>query len=120
MSKYINKVSNDEFIRILNKNNYTTKMNKYDISEIIKNKFLISHDINPITIMQGFAFEGINGELAYLDGNYAVAIETLGLINYIPTIKKVKQVNGHLGYSMDGIPISLRDVFKWLDNYQTK
>ena len=112
--------SDQEFKRLIRKAGYNHRMSKYRISEKIKNEFLLNQGINPTHIFQGFAFEGINGELADLNSNYAIAIETLGLINYIPTINKVKSVNGHIGYDMDGKPITLRETFKWLDIYHNK
>lgn len=115
-SRYNNQLfSDEEIIKLLNKLNLNKTMTKYEAAEQIKNDFLISIGINPYNIMQGFAFEGINGELAELNSNYAISLEILGLINYIPTINKIKTLNGHIGYSNDGKPITLRQLFNWLE-----
>jgi len=109
-----------EYIRLINKLGFNEIMSKYNISEIIKNNFLKSQGFDTNYIYQGFAFEGIYGELAEINSNYGIAIETLGLINYIPILNKVKKMKGHIGYTEDGIPVSLREMFKWLDVYQQK
>jgi len=108
-------VCNQEMIRLLNVLGIDEKMHKYDVAEHIKNLFLQNMGIDPYNIYQGFAFEGIRGELAELNTNYGIALEVLGLMNYIPTINKIKDARGHVGYSMDGIPVSLRDAFRWLE-----
>lgn len=109
-----------EYKRILNNAGFDEHMSKYRIAEEIKDAFLKSQRINPYTISQGFSFEGIQGELAESNSNYAVAIDTLGLINYIPSMEKAQQTKGHIGYDMDGRPVSLRETFKWLDDYQQR
>lgn len=109
-----------EYKRILRNAGFDARMSKYRISEIIKNEFLKSQGINPCTIYQGFAFEGIQGELAEYNSNYAIAIETLGLINYIPSIEKARSVKGHIGYDQEGRPVSLREIFDWIDDYHMR
>ena len=109
-----------EYKRILQNAGFDSRMSKYRIAEEIKNEFLKSQHINPYNVTQGFAFEGVRGELMESNSNYAVAIDTLGLMNYIPSIEKAKQVGGHIGYDQDGRPVSLRETFAWLDDYQKR
>ena len=120
MMRYEMGIRDAEYKRVIRNAGFDEQMSKYQIAEELKNEFLKSQSINPYTIQQGFAFEGVQGELAEANSNYAVAIDTLGLMNYIPSIDKAKQVKGHIGYDQDGRPISLREAFEWLDDYQKR
>jgi hypothetical protein len=109
-----------EYKRVLRNAGFDERMSKYRIAEEMKDEFLKSKRINPYQVQQGFAFEGVQGELVEADSNYAVAIDTLGLMNYIPSIERAQQVRGHIGYDQEGRPVSLRETFAWLDDYQKR